>query len=120
MYNHIDTYPPEARNPKKSINYSKNWNGKLNCQFHTSIRIADDYWIAGDYIKVMKNNEWLFRGRIIKVQPFELKQLGEITAFLDTGKSLSETKALLKSIYPDRNLETQKLVILLIENIEFS
>lgn len=102
----------------KEINYSKNWNNKLNCLYHTTIRLYNDEWKVGEKVMIKKNNELCFRGTIIKIGTFFLNELKEITAYLDTGKSLAETKEIIKKIYPNKDFSKEKLMILLIKNNE--
>jgi hypothetical protein len=116
----MSSYPPAATNPEKEIRYSSNWNGKLHCQFHTTIRLYNTYWKQGDFVKIVKQGVFLYRGRIVKMLPFLLHDLREITAYLDTGYGLEETKNILQKMYPGKDWNTQKLVILLVENIEYS
>lgn len=57
---------------------------------------------------------------IIKVTPFYLKDLPEITAYLDTGYSLEETKNIITRMYPDVDFSTKQLAIILLKKLDES
>ena len=109
--------------PEKILKYSTNWNGKLNCRFHTTIRLQKGYYKQGDLVQVkyakQPDNEYLFKGYIIKTTEIKLNQLTEVFAYLDTGHSLAEAKAIFQKMYPGTDWQTQTLVLLLIENLNY-
>lgn len=113
-------WPQHIQQPAKHIKFSTNWNGKLFTHFFTTIRLDNHYHEVGEYYKVMKDGEFLFRGKIHVKRTILLSQLTEIAAFQDTGYSLEETRELLKKMYPGKDWATQKLNVLLIQNIEWN
>ena len=54
---------------------------------------------------------------IDKIQPFWLEQLPEITACLDTGYYLEETKNIIKRMYPTVDFSKQQLAIHLLRRL---
>ena len=106
--------------PTKELKYSTNWNSKLFCRFHTSIRRSKGFYKQGDYLKIILNDSYAFKGLIHQETEIFMSQLNEVTARLDTGYSLQETKAILNKMYPGTDWQTQKLSVLLIENIEWN
>ena len=107
-------------NPTKELSYVENWNGKLYCRYHTTIRLSKGFYLQGDYVKVLLKKEYAFKGLIHKAIETTMDKLSEVTARLDTGYSLAETKAIFNKFYPGTDWTIQKLIVLLIENIEWT
>jgi hypothetical protein len=105
-------------NPQKRLNYSQNWNNKLNSKFHTTIRLREEKYQVSDFVLVWLKEQCLFKGLIHEVRHFTIDQVPVISACCDTGLSPHEAIAAIKAIYPDADWSTQQLSIFLIENIE--
>lgn len=120
---------PNNVNPELLIRFSQNWNGKLNNRFFTTIRLDSIIYKPGQYYQIWKKERNPFSNKIEDVYSFKgllhekkiitLDQLPAITAALDTGYSLAETKGIFRKMYPSADWSTQLLNILLIENIEW-
>ena len=97
------------------LNFSYNWNNKLNCNvFSTIRRYNPSVHYVGKEVEVFENSTkpGINRGRAkyLIVTPFKLHQLKPAMAYLDTGYSLDETKIILRTMYkgkvPDIEQET--------------
>lgn len=97
---------PSPLPPLPEIEFSTNWNNKLVCQCFTTIRP----WNPGKY-RVGEKYRIKCTARTNAVEPFDavlevgkkfnLKDLPEITAALDTGYSKDETISIMNKMYPD-------------------
>ncbi|MCF8359246.1 MAG: hypothetical protein K9H26_10835 [Prolixibacteraceae bacterium] len=107
------------------INFSYNWNKKLDCNVFSTIRL----WNPAKYYEGAEVDIWensrkpaLFRGRgrLLIVSKFKLHQLKPAAAWLDTGYSLEETRNILRKMYfgkvPD--VEKQDFAYIIIEKIK--
>lgn len=107
--------------PKNEIKFTQNWNGKLRCEYYTTIRLHHPqrnpgmlYWVW-----LTKCDAPDHRAKLISKKTFLLKDLPDMTSYLDTGYSADETKEILKKMYPGKDWNTQQLDILLFQNLEF-
>lgn len=84
----------------EQINFSTNWNGKLNCKIFTTFRLWNErkYLIGRKYEITFKQIE-PFNAEILDIRKLQLSQLNEWTAGLDSGYSLSEFKNLIQKMY---------------------
>jgi hypothetical protein len=100
----------------KSLNFSHNWNNKLDCKYFTTLRLSDRFDI-GDQVSVcLKRNE-ISKGEIINKKSIMLEQINDFIAGMDTGYSVDETKDILKKMYKDVDFTQQKIYLYLIKKI---
>ena len=104
----------------KVLRFSTNWNNKLYCKMFSTIRLDNGYYKPGEMFLVYLKNDFLYRTIIRESRSFLLHELPSISAALDTGYSLDDTKNIIRKMYPDKDWTKQKLVILLIENMEYA
>lgn len=92
----------------KEINFSKNWGGKLSCDSFSTIRTYNpDKYILGERYALNLGSKPLGTVEIVALRLFTLSELTEEIAYLDTGKSLEDTIAILRDIYLDLNDESK-------------
>jgi len=104
-------------NPQ-TINFSTNWNNKLDCKCFTTIRLKNEKKyqhnkVYGIYI----NKKPVKKAEIIDIKTIFFNQINEYIAMLDTGYSAHEAKEILKKMYPNINLETQPFSFILLKTI---
>ncbi len=109
-----------ALQPSRKIIFSKNCNKKLYCHYYTTIRKSSAYYVPGEYYFVFQARHAAadHRALLITKKTILLEQLPEITAYLDTGMNQHQTKELFRRMYPQADWNTQKLDILLLQNLE--
>ena len=101
------------------INFSYNWNNKLNCKAFTTIRLknVNKYQIGKEYNILLKKQ--LLKSAIIEdIKTIYFNQINEFIARVDTGYSAEETKNILKKMYSKINLETQPFSLILLSTIK--
>lgn len=107
-------------NSYKSIEFSTNWNNKLNNNFFTTIRLnnAGKYQV-GDCFKIISKQKYLYDALIVGIRYSKIEDLPEFTCYTDTGYSKSETIKLLKNMYSKKNIDWDKqvLAIILLESL---
>lgn len=102
-------------NPEIEIPFSFNWNNKLDCLAFTTIRIYNPHkHVKGYRVKCILSKTKQFYGRIAEVKPFLLDKLNPYMAYLDTGYSVEECKALLLKMYPKIDFSVKHLAFILI------
>ena len=83
----------------KVINFSQNWNNKLDCAFFTTIRPANSYYNLGDQYNIYLNKQFVKTVCIIDIKNFYLKDITTFVTYLDAGKSVSEFNVLMAKFY---------------------
>lgn len=102
-----------------NINFSYNWNNKLNCKAFTTIRLknVNKDQIGKEYNILLKKQ--LLKSAIIEdIKTIYFNQINEFIARVDTGYSAEETKNILKKMYSKINLETQPFSFILLATIK--
>ena len=79
------------------LNFSYNWNQKLDNKAFTTIRRTE--YPKGQSIKIYLNKVYLKSALIVAVKPFKLHQLNEFMSYLDTGYSVDECKEIIRKMY---------------------
>lgn len=92
----------------QEINFSSNWNGKLNCQSFTTFRFWNEEKYRVDEIYRITFRDIEFKAKILRIQKMKLSAVDEWIARLDTGYSLEEFKKAIRIIYQDRTKNVEK------------
>lgn len=107
------------------LNFSNNWNGKLNCNIFSTIRrhnTAIHY--AGRIVDIYDQSttpaKYRGKGEYLHVFPFMLHQLKPAMALLDTGYGVEETKNILRTMYKNKcaNVDQELFDYCLIKKIK--
>lgn len=97
------------------LNFSYNWNNKLDNKCFTTIRCVDwNKYRAGKVKRVFLNNTFIKSVEIIEIRVFKLLELNEWFASIDTGYSRSETIDILCRMYKLDKSSTQKEFMLIL------
>ena len=90
-----------------NLDFSYNWNNKLDCQAFTTLRLTDKYNI-NDTLKVMLRKE--FRGFVMVVDKrrFTLNKINDFIAYIDTGYNQQECVNILTKMYKNKNIDWEK------------
>lgn len=101
----------------KRIDFSYNWNRKLDCKYFTTLRISHEYDHVGELIDVYLNDEFVKRCRIVEVRKIKMAQINAYIAGLDTGYSAEECCKLIKTMYKKANYNwnTQEIRMILLQ-----
>ncbi len=82
------------------LNFSTNWNGKLFCNYFTTIRLHNPrkYGVGNQYDFHLKE---VFMGevKVIDHKKLTVATISEWIARLDTGYSAEETKNIIRTMY---------------------
>lgn len=102
----------------KRIRFSQNWNGKLNCDYFTTVRPAS-YDYKKDEIREIQNPTGKnFRVKILKKEEKTIEELTEKECFIDAALSKKEFVELMESFYKNKKFwkgKKTKVVALLLE-----
>ncbi len=99
------------------LNFSYNWNNKLDCFVFTSIRLATGKYRLGETYQVFLKGSHYCNVKLIDVAVITLDKLKPWIAYLDTGYDLKEAKAIIQKMYPDVNWNTQLVAVLLFKRV---
>lgn len=102
----------------ETLDFSHNWNNKLDCDFYTTIRLRNDtkYQPSKEYAVKLKSKEH-HKARCVAVKHFKLAQINDYIAALDTGYLGGECQSLIQTIYKGKNIDwsTQELSLVLMQ-----
>lgn len=99
------------------LDFSYNWNNKLNCNSFTTLRLRNDnkYFITKHFEVQLKGES---RGihMVVDVKHFKITQINEFIARLDTGYNQVECVKLIQTIYKNKPIDwnTQQLSLILL------
>jgi hypothetical protein len=96
------------------INFTRNWNGKLNAAFFTSIRNTNNMYILGCNYEVWCNNNFITRAKCIEKIVLPVTDIPNYTLMLDMGLAPAEARAYLAKMYQGHT----QLEIIMFENLE--
>lgn len=103
------------------LDFSYNWNGKLNGKAFTSIRLWNEgkYEVGNEY-EIRLGNTKKGTARLISLKRIRLNQINDYIALLDTGYQVDECREMLKTMYKNKhiNWETQFLAYCLFMYID--
>jgi len=100
----------------QDLEFSVNWNNKLHCESFTSIRLSNPkkYNVGAEYRVVLFGNA----GHTVKIFPklvtcigkakVKMSDFTEYMCWLDTGKSMEDTKALIRDLYRFKTVDVDK------------
>lgn len=101
--------------PTEQIEFSTNWNKKLNTNFFTTIRLSNTAkYHVGKCFKVIKKEEYLFDVIIKGIRYCKIDELPEFTCYTDTGYSKDETIKMLKTMYSKKQVDWSKQLVSII------
>lgn len=102
-----------------NLNFGYNWNGKLNCNCFTTIRLHNEKrFYPGARFEITLENRPKGSAKVLQIKPFLFDKLNEFTARIDTGYPLEDCKKMLKQMYknePLLNWQTQLFDLVLLE-----
>lgn len=91
----------------RSLNFSFNWNNKLQNSCYTTVRIwNENKYVVGErydvFLEGKKNQipKKLHQALLLDVKKYKFEQFSEYVARIDTGYNLAEFKEVVKKMYP--------------------
>lgn len=64
------------------INFSYNWNNKLNCNYFTTLRLSDAHSVGSKYAICLKGKQ-IGTGEIMAKKYLKLNQINDFIGYLD-------------------------------------
>ena len=96
-------HPAHERNSTyEDLEFSYNWNNKLQCNVFTTIRLAD--YPVGKRFNVFLKGEFLYTATIIEKVERKLSTLNNFICYLDTGYDVVETRNIITRMYQKYNV----------------
>ena len=88
------------------LDFSHNWNGKLNGKAFTSIRLWNEgkYQVGNEY-KIRLGNTKKGVARLVSLKRIRLDQINDHIALLDTGYMANECKELIRTMYKNKHID---------------
>lgn len=98
----------------KDLEFSYNWNNKLDCKAFTTLRLSNRFYV-GDEIIVKLKSVVKGRAKVIGKRYFGIDEINDYIGYLDTGYSGEETKDILKKMYPEADWRDKRVYFYLIK-----
>lgn len=92
------------------LNFYKNWNNKLGCDYFPSIRLAKEKYKIGEIYEVWLSNKFLGKCELISKKHMYFNEMTEEMALIDSGMKKNELATYLTGLYG--NLSTKKLLFM--------
>lgn len=101
------------------LDYSHNWNNKLDSPIHTTIRLSGRIKV-GDLVAEFLNRDFKGHVKVIDKRRVLLDTLNDWVAGLDTGYGRDETIKLVKTMYKNKGVDfdTTPVFIYLLKKVE--
>ena len=81
------------------LDFSTNWNNKLDCNYYTTLRLSGRFEVGKTY-EVWHKGQFLHHARIMGKKKLSLDTITEWIAYLDTGYPREECCNILRRMYP--------------------
>lgn len=100
------------------LEFSQNWNNKLNCDSFTAVRLHNPRkYCVGAVKNIYLKGIWKGAATIIDVRQVRLDQLNNFVSQLDTGLAVEPFRQMIRELYkkqPGVNWDTQLLDLCLL------
>ncbi len=84
----------------KQIKFSFNWNNKLNCKAFSTIRpYSEGKYIITELYEILLKEHVVAKAKIVNTFKFDINQMTNNMAFLDTGYDANETRKIIQTMY---------------------
>ncbi len=101
------------------VEFTQNWNGKLNCNAFTTMRLHNPVkYCVGAVKHIYLKGVWKGDAKILDVRCIHLSDINLFISYLDTGLSPEDCRQMLRNMYKNRpgiNWETQLIDLCLLE-----
>jgi hypothetical protein len=84
-----------------TIEFSYNWNNKLNCKYFTTLRLSNRLTV-GEWVLVYEKNKCMGLHKVEDKKQLSVKSLNPWICGIDTGYTVEETKRILEKMYPGK------------------
>ena len=104
------------------LDFSQNWNGKLNCNRFTTMRLHNPIkYCVGAVKQIYLKGVWKGNAKVLDVRRIYLKDINQFVAKLDTGLPVEDCRQLFRTMYKNRpgiNWDTQLIDLCLFEYLK--
>jgi hypothetical protein len=103
----------------EKIDFSYNWNNKLNCKCFTTLRLKNEKYKVGNVYEITLKGGTMFFAKIIAIKTLKISHINDFIAAIDTGYSADEMKQLIKTMYKNKvkDIDNQDFVLILLQRI---
>jgi len=100
----------------KQINFSYNWNNKIDCKAFTTLRLSNrNKYKIGELYQIYLKKTFVKNGIIVDIKVLSLNEINDYIAFLDTGYNRDECLTIIKRMYKNVDFSKTKLDFILIK-----
>jgi hypothetical protein len=103
----------------ETLNFTYNWNNKLDCKAFTTIRRTDRFEV-GQHLNVYLNDMLRCHVRIVEKHSFTIDVLPKILCWLDTGYSKAETIDILTKMYSSVDISKSTFYVYTLLKVDIS
>ena len=85
------------------LNFSYNWNNKLDCKCFSTLRLSNRFNV-GDNVTIKLNDKFHSFGQVVFKKRFLRSQINDAIAYLDTGYDSKECIKILDRMYKNKGV----------------
>lgn len=85
---------------RQTLDFSTNWNGKLDCSAFSTLRRSDRYRV-GEEVSVFLKHKYIGSAECVAKSRVRVGAISLAMAYLDTGYDQIQTREILKKMYSD-------------------
>ena len=99
------TIPQKDINTLPKIEFSSNWNNKLNAKAFSTIRLTNNAkYHIGNFYCINLRKEPQFIAQLVSISNFILDKITPAMSYLDTGYSPDVQIKLMRTMYKNKNI----------------
>lgn len=103
----------------EKLEFSTNWNNKLDCKCFTTIRIYNPMkHTNGNKFDVFLKTNFRTKVQVISLGLYLINELTDYICYLDTGYSKLETIEIFRKMYPKIDFTKTRLVVMLLKKVD--
>jgi hypothetical protein len=107
-----------ATQTDNTIQFSKNWNHKLNNDFFTRIALKNPKkYYPGARLKIHCNEVYIYDAEIVDIKEFLLNEIDPWYCYIDAAMTKAQLCDTYRKMYPDVNFDEIPLIILLLKKL---
>ncbi|NBA76841.1 hypothetical protein GOQ04_14885 [Emticicia sp. ODNR4P] len=96
------------------LQYSQNWNNKLDCDCFTTVRLASQKHQLGHKYNIFLNKVLYKKAIAVSIRSIKLHQVTEELARIDTGYNKEDFKKLIITMYSKYKIDWEKKYLVVI------
>jgi len=110
-----DAYNPKFQN---NIHFAHNYNGKMYGEYYTTIRLHNPArWIKNGKYTIFLGGIYQHEAQVKEILSFQLRDMSNMVAFIDCGRSAFAATKLIKTLYPLADFNQERMCLICLKKL---